>query len=294
MSGPPPDVSVVIVSWNTRDFTLACLASLPAAAASLGWEAWVVDNASADDSVAAIRREHPGTRIIANGTNLGFAAANNQGIVACRGRYVLLLNSDTVMPPGSLQSLVAFADAHPRAGVVGPTLLNPDGSYQTGPTPFPSLWTETLSVTGVGRRLTYRGYPSVSARRARAARRADYVGGACMLARREAIDAVGLLDESVLHVLGGTGLVLADATRWLGDLVHASCHGDSLRRPEHRPGARRDGGGAVPQQSALPPPPPRHLVGTEHGRGRGCGQSHPLCAQVCGWPRAPWRRPWFP
>lgn len=196
MSGPPPDVSVVIVSWNTRDFTLACLASLPAAAASLGWEAWVVDNASADDSVAAIRREHPGTRIIANDTNLGFAAANNQGIVACRGRYVLLLNSDTVMPPGSLQSLVAFAEAHPRAGVVGPTLLNPDGSYQTGPTPFPSLWTETLSVTGVGRRLTYRGYPSVPARRARVARRADYVGGACMLARREAIDAVGLLDES--------------------------------------------------------------------------------------------------
>ena len=195
MSEPTPDVSVVIVSWNTRDYTLGCLASLPAAAMSLGWDAWVVDNASTDNSVAAVREEHPGARIIANAENLGFAAANNQGILACRGRYVLLLNSDTVMPPGSLRTLVAFADAHPRAGVVGPTLLNPDASYQTGPTPFPSLWTETLSVTGIGRRLTYRGYPSLPASRARVARRADYVGGACMLARREAIDAVGLLDE---------------------------------------------------------------------------------------------------
>jgi GT2 family glycosyltransferase len=196
MSHPRPDVSVIVVSWNTRQYTLACLASLPDAAARVRWDAWVVDNASDDDSVAAIRRDHPQVRVIANMANVGFAAANNQGIVACAGRYVLLLNSDTVMAPGALDALVAFADAHPRAGVVGPTLLNPDGSYQTGPTPFPSVWTETMSVTGLGRRLTYRGYPSLPARRARASRRADYVGGACMLVRREAIAAVGLLDES--------------------------------------------------------------------------------------------------
>jgi N-acetylglucosaminyl-diphospho-decaprenol L-rhamnosyltransferase len=190
-----PDVSVVIVSWNTRALTTACLASLPAAAGRCRWDAWVIDNASSDDSVAAIRRQFPHVHVIANAGNVGFAAANNQGIRACRGRYVLLLNSDTVAAPGALDTLVAFADAHPRAGVVGPRLENPDGSFQTGPTPFPSLWTEFLSVTGIGRRLTYRGYPSRHPSASRTVQRTDYVVGACMLARREAIDAVGGLDE---------------------------------------------------------------------------------------------------
>lgn len=190
-----PDVSVVIVSWNTRALTTACLASLAAGAGRATWDAVVVDNASSDDSVAAIRADFPAVHLIANPTNLGFAAANNQGIRACTGRYVLLLNSDTLAAPGSLQALVAFADAHPRAGVIGPRLENPDGSFQTGPTPFPSLWTEFLSVTGIGRRLTYRGYPSRRERRSLTPQPTDYVVGACMLARRDAIDQVGVLDE---------------------------------------------------------------------------------------------------
>lgn len=190
-----PDVSVVVVSWNTCALTTACLASLPAAAGALTWDSWVVDNASSDGSVAAIRRDFPDTHVIANATNVGFAAANNQGIRACAGRYVLLLNSDTVMPEGSLEHLVGFADARPDAGVVGPMIVNPDGSFQSGPMPFPSLWTETLSVTGIGRRLTFAGYPSRSASSSAAAQRADYVLGACMLGRRAAIDAVGGLDE---------------------------------------------------------------------------------------------------
>jgi N-acetylglucosaminyl-diphospho-decaprenol L-rhamnosyltransferase len=190
-----PDVSVVIVSWNTRALTTACLASLPAAAGRTSWDVVVVDNASSDDSVAAIRSGFPTVQIIANATNIGFAAANNQGIRASTGRYVLLLNSDTLAAPGSLEVLVAFADAHPRAGVVGPRLENPDGSFQTGPTPFPSLWTELLSVTGIGRRLTYRGYPSRREAVSLTAQPTDYVVGACMLARREAIDQVGALDE---------------------------------------------------------------------------------------------------
>ncbi|MGE0359975.1 MAG: glycosyltransferase family 2 protein [Vicinamibacterales bacterium] len=190
-----PDVSVVIVSWNTRALTTACLASLPAAAGALSWDAWVIDNASTDGSVEAIRDSFPHVRVVANRENAGFAAANNQGIAASRGRYVLLLNSDTVAQPGSIAALIAFADAHPRAGVVGPRLENPDGSFQTGPTPFPSLSNELLSVTGIGRRLTYRGYPSRPAAASRRAQRTDYVVGACMLARREALDEVGVLDE---------------------------------------------------------------------------------------------------
>jgi N-acetylglucosaminyl-diphospho-decaprenol L-rhamnosyltransferase len=194
-ASPRLDVSVVIVSWNTRALTTACLASLPGGAGSVAWDAVVVDNASSDGSVAAIRADFPDVHLIANATNVGFAAANNQGIRACAGRYVLLLNSDTLAAPGSLAALVAFADAHPRAGVVGPRLENPDGSFQTGPTPFPSLWTEFLSVTGIGRRLTYRGYPSRREAASLTAQPTDYVVGACMLARRDAIDEVGVLDE---------------------------------------------------------------------------------------------------
>jgi N-acetylglucosaminyl-diphospho-decaprenol L-rhamnosyltransferase len=195
MTIQPVDVSIVIVSWNTRMLTCQCLASLPAAAGGLQWDAWVVDNASEDGSVAAIEAQFPHVHVIANAGNVGFAAANNQGIVASQGRYVLLLNSDTVMPVGSLAALVGFADRHPRAGVIGPMLVNPDGSYQTGPTPFPSVWNELLSASGLGPRLTYRGYPSRSARAARMAQTTDYVGGACMLGRREAIAQVGGLDE---------------------------------------------------------------------------------------------------
>lgn len=194
-ASPDLDVSVVIVSWNTRRLTTACLASLAAAAGSLAWDAWVVDNASTDGSPEAIRAGFPDVHLIANTVNLGFAAANNLAIRASTGRYVLLLNSDTVMAPGSLAALVRFADARPALGVAGPKLLNPDGSFQSGPIPFPSLWTEALSTTGLGRRLRFAGYPSRGPAESGHAQRGDYVSGACMLARRRAVEEVGLLDE---------------------------------------------------------------------------------------------------
>ena len=195
MNETAPDVSVLIVSWNTCRLTLGCLASLGEAAGSLRWDAWVVDNASTDGSVEAIRASFPGVRVIARHSNIGFAAANNQAIVASQGRYVLLLNSDTVMAPGALETLVRFAEIHPRSGVVGAMLLNADGSFQAGPTRFPNLWNEVMSVTGIGARLFHRGYPSRGARSSARVQQADYVGGACLLARRAAIDEVGGLDE---------------------------------------------------------------------------------------------------
>lgn len=156
---------------------------------------WVVDNASSDGSVAAVRARFPNARIIANPANTGFAAANNQAIAASDGRYVLLLNSDTVAPPGSIERLVRFADAHPRAAIVGPQLRNGDGSFQGSCAGAPTLLSEALSVTGLGVRIFGAWYPNYSPRRGRHAQQAGYVQGACMLARRAAIDAAGLLDE---------------------------------------------------------------------------------------------------
>ncbi|WP_026369860.1 glycosyltransferase family 2 protein [Kallotenue papyrolyticum] len=189
------DVSIILVSWNTRDLLLACLESLPAAIGDLRADVWVVDNASRDDSVAAVRSRYAHVRLIENRTNLGFAAANNQAIRGGAGRYVLLLNSDTVAAPDSIELLVRFADDHPRVGAVGGQLLNADGSFQASRARFPSLWSETLNVTGLGRRLYGPWYPGYGPRHSRHPCRADVLPGACMLVRRAAIEQVGPMDE---------------------------------------------------------------------------------------------------
>lgn len=196
MDTAAPDVSIVIISWNTRELLLACLDALPAAVGALRADVWVVDNNSADDSVAAVRARFPETQLIANDYNAGFAVANNQAIRASRGRYVLLLNSDTVADPGSIERLVRFADAQPRAGVCGAQLLNPDRSFQASFADFPSLRSELLSATGLGPRIYGRWYPNYGPSQSKLTRRVDYIQGACMLVRRAAVEQVGLMDEA--------------------------------------------------------------------------------------------------
>ncbi|NLD44977.1 MAG: glycosyltransferase family 2 protein, partial [Chloroflexi bacterium] len=114
------DLSVIIVSWNTRDLLEACLASLQRAADGLAVETLVVDNASADGSAAMVRQRFPQVQLIENTENVGYARANNQAIRQCTGRHVMLLNSDTVVRPGALAALVRFMDTHPAAGAAGP------------------------------------------------------------------------------------------------------------------------------------------------------------------------------
>lgn len=188
MSSPTPDLSVIIVNWNTRQLLLDCLHSLAAAAPQHQLEVIVVDNASHDDSVAAVHTAFPTVRVIENLANRGFAAANNQAIAQSRGRYVLLLNSDTVATPGALDDLVTFADAHPEVGVVGAQLLNADGTLQPSWAAFPSLRSELL-----GKNLRVRR--PYAEHTAGAAYAVDWVGGAALLARRAAVAQAGLLDE---------------------------------------------------------------------------------------------------
>lgn len=189
------DVAVIVVSWNTRELLLGCLAALPRALGSLRAAVWVVDNGSHDGSVAAVQAVYPATQIIANQRNVGFAAANNQAIVASQSRYVLLLNSDTLAEPDSIARLVAFADEQPAVGAVGGLLCNPDGSFQASFSDFPSLWSELLSCSGIGPRLFGRWYPSYGPRRSTRPRRVACIPGACMLVRRAALAEAGLMDE---------------------------------------------------------------------------------------------------
>jgi N-acetylglucosaminyl-diphospho-decaprenol L-rhamnosyltransferase len=194
MRAAPPDLAIILVSWNTRELLLACIAALPAALGTLRAAIWVVDNGSHDGSVEVVHARFPEVRVIANQGNLGFAAANNQAMQASSGRYALLLNSDTIAEPGSIERLVRFADSRPQAGLVGGLLLNPDGSFQYSFTDFPSVTSELLSASGLGERLYGRYFPSYSPRRSQGARQVEVIPGACMLARREALAQVGLMD----------------------------------------------------------------------------------------------------
>ena len=134
-------------------------------------------------------------RVVANAENVGFARANNQAIALSNGRYVLLFNSDAAATPGSLRALTSLAEVQRRAAIVGARLVNPDGSFQAGATPFPTLWRELLILSGIGRVCFGRWYPSAGPQADLGPHPVDYVEGACLLVRREAIQAVGGMDE---------------------------------------------------------------------------------------------------
>jgi N-acetylglucosaminyl-diphospho-decaprenol L-rhamnosyltransferase len=192
-----PDLSVVIVSYNVREMLLACLRSLPAATAGLSVEVFVVDNASADDSVARVRAEFPDVRLTASRENLGFTRANNLALREARGRHVLLLNPDTEAEPGSLAALARFLDDNPAVGACGPMLLNTDGSLQKNGARFPTIARELLHATGL-----WGLAPRYLERRLGYGREdftvpcpVDQVSGACLLVRGEVMRQVGMLDE---------------------------------------------------------------------------------------------------
>lgn len=193
-------VTAVIVTWNSGVRLRECLLSLLGNRSNIGVQTLVVDNASADDSVEWVAHNFPTVEVIINTENHGFARACNQGIRAGRGRYILLLNPDTLLDVAAVDEMVAYMDAHPEVAIVGPKLLNPDGSRQLSCRRFPTYSAALFNRTSLLTRL----FPlnRFSSRYLRSDQEygqvegVDWVAGACMLVRREAIDDVGLLDES--------------------------------------------------------------------------------------------------
>ena len=189
------DLSAIVVSYNTSGLLASCLRSVGETATGLAYELIVVDNGSRDGSVEMVMRDFPHVRLIRNQDNRGFAAASNQAIRASLGRHVLLLNSDAALLPGTADRMVSFLDGHPQVGVVGGLLLNPDGSFQASYADFPGLSGELLLLTKLARVFRSPAYPSYPEEKSREPRAVDWVPGACLMARRAAIDAVGYLDE---------------------------------------------------------------------------------------------------
>ncbi len=180
-------LSIIIVSFNAREDLERCLASLAAAPPRIDHETLVVDNASIDGSAEAARQQ-PGVRVIENGANIGFAAANNVGIRASRGDLLLLLNSDTIVRPGAIDRLVAELVSDTAVAVAGPRLVDASGRAELsfGPMMSPlNEWRQKRrrrDAAAVERLTRQRTYP-------------DWVSGACLLVRRTDAEAVGLLDE---------------------------------------------------------------------------------------------------
>lgn len=191
-------LSIVIVNWNTRDLLHKCLRSVEDHTLGLrprGVGVFVVDNASGDGSAEMVRERYPDVHLIVNSENAGFAYANNQAIRASRGRYVLLLNSDTDVCPGAIDALVAFMEDHPRAGAAGARLLNADGSLQPSCHPMLTPWREFWHLLFLEQFWPLARYP-MSHWDANTPRQVEVIKGACLLLRREALDEVGLLDEA--------------------------------------------------------------------------------------------------
>lgn len=192
------DVSIIIVSWNTKDILRNCLQSISEQTDRIDFEVIVVDNASTDGSTAMVKKDFPQVTLIENSENRGFAAANNQGIAITKGRYVLLLNSDTIVLDNAISKTVSFADAHPKAAVVGCRVLNPDLTLQPTCFMFPSILNMLLSTTYLYKlfpKSKFFGREQMTWWDRNDTSEVDVVTGCFMLVRHKAIEQVGLLDE---------------------------------------------------------------------------------------------------
>ena len=193
-----PDVSVVVVSYNTRDILRRCLARLTEELAALRGEAIVVDNASADGSADMVAAEFPDVHLVRCAVNLGFAAGNNRGFALARGRYVVLLNPDAFLGEGSLALALAHMDRSPRVGIAGGRLQDPAGRLQPSGRLFPSLLNEVLVTSGLAARFPrsrlFGRFDRTWANPGQAAQ-VDWIPGAFTIIRGRALGETGGFDE---------------------------------------------------------------------------------------------------
>jgi GT2 family glycosyltransferase len=196
------DLSVILVSYNTRVLLLDCLASLYRAAESVKMEVFVIDNASRDGSAEAVAESFPQVRLIHNANNRGFAAAVNQGLRESMGRLLLLLNPDTVLGAGTLTEMTSFLDRHREAGAAGAQLIHEDGRRQNSFANLPTLATELLNKSLL--RLIRPGKYLRKEGKFTGPVEVESIIGACMMVKKEVCESVGLLDEGYFFFLEET------------------------------------------------------------------------------------------
>jgi len=193
-----PDLSIIIVNWNTKDYLAGCLASIKDNTKNISYEIIVADNGSADGSADLVEQDFPGVSLIRNEENLGFGRANNQGLAKASGKYILFLNSDVAVAESCLDRMFAFMENHPEIGASACRLTFPDGRLQHSCRQFPSFKVYFLMLLG----LRYL-FPNLKAFRRYLMldwdhsdeREVDQIMGSFMFIRKSVLDQVGSFDE---------------------------------------------------------------------------------------------------
>jgi len=205
------DLSIALVNWNNRDYLKQCLQSIEAARLPVVYEVVVADNGSTDGSLEMLAAHFPYVKVVQNGKNVGVARGNNECIRNSSGRFIWVLNNDTLVNRDSVVAMIEFLEDTPGAAAVGGCLLNPDGTLQYAFCSFPTLVEEFLIVSHIGKRLnpyfpSHMGTGSV-------AQEVDWISSASILVRRTAIESIGLVDEDYF--------IYSDETDWQYRLAKA-------------------------------------------------------------------------
>ncbi len=190
-----PDISVVVVSYNTKHLLTQMLTALEASRGELRLQVIVVDNASRDGSAELLKSEFPNVELIENPVNVGFGRANNLAMPSVRGRYILLINPDTFVSPDTLSKTFKFMEEHDRCGVLGVKLVGEDGSLKSGCCYFPTPWNLALAMTRLHRFFPNTRLVHDLSWDHASVRACDWVPGCYYMVRREVLETVGLFDS---------------------------------------------------------------------------------------------------
>lgn len=244
-----PDVSVVVVSFNTRDMLRDCLDTLKGRTDDVSYEILVVDNASKDGSADMIAESFPEAVLIRSDENLGFAGANNRAFEVARGRYIVLLNSDAFVGEGALALSVRRMDEQPQVGLASGRLVGRDGSWQPSARMFPSVTNELLTLSGLGDkypRSRFFGRMDRTWADPMEPAEVDWVPGAYSIIRREALESIGYFDQRFFLYYEEVDLCLrikeAGYQLWYWpDIVVVHIGGESARTVEDAGGMTKAG-----------------------------------------------------
>jgi GT2 family glycosyltransferase len=193
------DLSIILVNHNAQDLTLECISSI-IEKTTIPFEIILVDNTSTDDTIALVRSRYPKINLVSNRQNLGFAHANNQGIAIAHGRYVLLLNNDTLLKNNALAKMVDYLDKNPMVGALTCKLYDADGktiqhNCRTFPTPLGTMFGRASLLTRLFPGNPWSTKNLLSDWDYNSTREIDWASGAALMLRREVIDQVGILDD---------------------------------------------------------------------------------------------------
>lgn len=188
-----PDLSIIILTWNQKEATLRCLRSLESTLDLIDAEIIIVDNGSTDGTIEAIARLMPNVKTIVNNANEGVAKARNQGISAASGKYILILDNDTIANHSAIEALMSHLDSHPLTGVAACKLIGIDGKCQRSLLPYPGLRIKIANVLGLN--IKQKPFlPDIDG-----VLHPDYVIGACQMIPRRLFEKIGLLDQNIFY-----------------------------------------------------------------------------------------------